>query len=281
MAWERSRAVQEPAPLGGNHSSCGRGREVWRAPSAGVPGGRAGAPGGGGGRAGAAALATRGRRRVARRGAAAGPALRARGCRLLAAAASFDGVLARPLLQALALQRVLARQARHCPPPRRCQKLVVLAGRVRGLVPHEGLLSRSTCAVRRPSGLRRAAVLAVGRAVLRRPGLCSAGRVGEGCGVCTQLLPYLRAAMGSPARAVDRAERVAGALPAAWFPPEGPPRDAEGFAQLLQALAAQLEQQRGARLPGDAALARRLAAVLAKTGAAQAAERLTAAYSKA
>ncbi len=55
--------------------------------------------------------------------------------------------------------------------------------------------------------------------------------------VRAQLLPYLRAAMGSPARAVDRAERVAGALPAAWFPPAaegGPPRDAEALGQLLQ-----------------------------------------------
>lgn len=50
----------------------------------------------------------------------------------------------------------------------------------------------------------------------------------------------------------------------------------------MQALAAQLGQQRGsARLPGDAALARRLAAVLARTGAAEAAARLTAAYAKA
>ena len=35
-----------------------------------------------------------------------------RGCRLLASVAAFEGVLARPLLQELALQRILARQVR-------------------------------------------------------------------------------------------------------------------------------------------------------------------------
>ena len=74
---------------------------------------------------------------------------------------------------------------------------------------------------------------------------------------------------------MDRAERIAGALPLAWFA-AGPPPSAGAFLELLHALAAQLQAQRR-DVGGNAQLAGRLGAVLAKLGDEQRASALLAA----
>jgi hypothetical protein len=92
-----------------------------------------------------------------------------------------------------------------------------------------------------------------------------------------QLLPYMRTVAADPAKAIDRVERVAAALPAAWFT-GGPPPAAGAFLELLHALAGQLQaQRRGAGGSAHAQLAPRLAAVLARLGDKQRADTLMAA----
>jgi len=113
--------------------------------------------------------------------------------------------------------------------------------------------------------------------------------------------PYLRAAAADLPLAVDRMERLAGALGRVWFA-GGPPAAAAPLLEFAGVLARSLEQQRGGTALGNGAargagagpgagagaasgsrvanimLAGRLAAVLARLGDAGRAAQLRAAY---
>jgi len=135
------------------------------------------------------------------------------------------------------------------------------------------------------------------RSGVGRPGarVSAAGRA--------QMLPYLRAAAADLPLAVDRMERLAGALRPEWFA-GGPPAAAAPLLEFAGVLARSLEQQRGGAALGNGAargagagsgagsgagaasgsrvanimLAGRLAAVLARLGDAGRAAQLRAAY---
>lgn len=89
------------------------------------------------------------------------------------------------------------------------------------------------------------------------------------------MLPYLQTAAADVPVALERAERVAAALPAAWFE-AGPPRGAQPLMDFLNALARHLESQRSDKR--NAPLAKRLATVLSKLGDTARAERFAAAF---
>ncbi|CAL8463414.1 g2948 [Coccomyxa elongata] len=90
-----------------------------------------------------------------------------------------------------------------------------------------------------------------------------------------QVMPYLQTAAADVPVALDRAERVAAALPAPWFE-AGPLKSASPLMEFLNGLARHLESQRADKR--NAPLAQRLAQTLAKLGDTGRADRLSAMF---
>jgi hypothetical protein len=90
-----------------------------------------------------------------------------------------------------------------------------------------------------------------------------------------QVLPYLQTAAADVPVALDRAERLAAALPAPWFA-AGPPKTAQGLLDFLSGLARHLESHRSDKR--NAPLAQRLVQMLTKLGDTARAGRLAAAF---
>ncbi len=90
-----------------------------------------------------------------------------------------------------------------------------------------------------------------------------------------QVMPYLQTAAADVPVALDRAERVAAALPAPWFD-AGPLKSAAPLMEFLNGLARHLESQRADKRNGP--LAQRLAQTLAKLGDTGRADRLSAMF---
>jgi hypothetical protein len=89
------------------------------------------------------------------------------------------------------------------------------------------------------------------------------------------MVPYIQAAADDVRVALDRAERVAACLPAAWFG-KGPVREAQPLMNVLHGLARHLESQRGDT--SNSLLAKHLSQILAKLGDQGRSSRLSAAY---
>ena len=77
--------------------------------------------------------------------------------------------------------------------------------------------------------------------------------------------------------AVRRCERLADALPEAWFSGESP-RGAKPLVELLHRLARTLESQRKDGIPGHAQLASRLSRVLSRLEEREQSKKLSQAY---
>ncbi len=90
-----------------------------------------------------------------------------------------------------------------------------------------------------------------------------------------QVLPYLQTTASDVPVALDRAERLAAALPASWFEAEAP-KSAQGLLDFLGGLARHLESQRTDKR--NAPHAQRLVQMLTKLGDTARAGRLAAAY---
>lgn len=90
-----------------------------------------------------------------------------------------------------------------------------------------------------------------------------------------QVLPYLQTAAADVPVALDRAERLAAALPAPWFE-AGPPKTAQGLLDFLSGLARHLESHRLDKR--NTPLAQRLVQMLTKLGDTARAGRLAAAF---